>query len=378
MVKITVIGWYGTETIGDRAILAGLLSLFGEVFCDFELKLGSIYPFFSERTLFEDMDFFCQCANKKQLNISLFDSRNLKDMDNAIRYGDILVMGGGPLMGMACMFMVEYAFARAKKLRKKTMILGCGVGPMRKKLYERSLVNIVRKSDVTVFRDDVSLLEYNRISGDRENGIAAIDPAVFAAMDFKENNRISDIDDSICVSIREFPEAYKISESIQSGSMNTLIIDFLIRLCACNKPVYLLPMHYFGVGYDDRIFMNQVKNKLGSNAVSVQNNPLSLCETMRKFAGASMCVGMRFHSVVLQAILNGNNIILDYTDPATGKIGSFIRQIRAGEHYKNRYIALQTAGSELPELYINKPFEYNRRLLAEFRSSYIIVMRNSI
>jgi polysaccharide pyruvyl transferase WcaK-like protein len=57
MVKITVIGWYGTETIGDRAILAGLLSLFDEVFGDFELKLGSIYPFFSERTLYEDMDF---------------------------------------------------------------------------------------------------------------------------------------------------------------------------------------------------------------------------------------------------------------------------------------------------------------------------------
>lgn len=24
--KITIIGWYGTETIGDRAILAGLFS----------------------------------------------------------------------------------------------------------------------------------------------------------------------------------------------------------------------------------------------------------------------------------------------------------------------------------------------------------------
>lgn len=26
MVKIAIIGWYGTETIGDRAILAGILS----------------------------------------------------------------------------------------------------------------------------------------------------------------------------------------------------------------------------------------------------------------------------------------------------------------------------------------------------------------
>jgi polysaccharide pyruvyl transferase WcaK-like protein len=287
-------------------------------------------------------------------------------------------MGGGPLMGMACMFMVEYAFARAKKLRKKTMVLGCGVGPMRKKVYERSLVNIIQKSDATVFRDDTSRLEYNRISGGRGNDIAAIDPAVFAALCFRENTGTPERDDVIVAAVREFPDAYKISKSIQSDVMNKLIIDFLRRLCSCNKPIQLLPMHYFGVGYDDRIFMNQIKNKLGDNAVFVQNNPLSLYETLGKFTGASMCVGMRFHSVVLQTILNGNNIILDYTDPGTGKIGNFVRQIGAEECYRNRYVALQTAGNTLPELYVDKPFAYNGKLLDEFKNNYISVMKDAI
>jgi polysaccharide pyruvyl transferase WcaK-like protein len=137
-------------------------------------------------------------------------------------------------------------------------------------------------------------------------------------------------------------------------------------------------MHYFGVGYDDRIFMNQIKNKLDNNAVFVQNNPLSLYKTLGKFAGASMCVGMRFHSVVLQTILNGSNIILDYTDPASGKIGNFVRQIGAEEPYRNRYVALQTAGNTLPELYVDKPFAYNGKLLDEFKNNYITVMEDTI
>ena len=43
--KITIIGWYGTETIGDRAILAGLISIFNQAYDEFEVKLGSLNPF---------------------------------------------------------------------------------------------------------------------------------------------------------------------------------------------------------------------------------------------------------------------------------------------------------------------------------------------
>ena len=56
--KITIIGWYGTETIGDRAILTGIFSFFNQLFNKIEIKLGSLYPFFSKRTLNEDYSFY--------------------------------------------------------------------------------------------------------------------------------------------------------------------------------------------------------------------------------------------------------------------------------------------------------------------------------
>jgi polysaccharide pyruvyl transferase WcaK-like protein len=356
MVKLTIIGWYGTETIGDRAILAGLLSLFTEVWGNYEIKLGAIYPFFTEKTICEDYNFYCQCTKKPVLNISIFDSRNKKELDNAIRTSDILIMGGGPLMDMACMFMIEYAFKKAKKLKKKTMILGCGVGPIHKKLYEKTLLHIVRNSDITVFRDETSLNEYNRLLGKNSNAQAAIDPAVFAAFIFKNEYKISaeSKENVIVASIREFDKTYKINNTIDIDDINKMVVDFIGRLSELEKPIHLVPMSYFGLAYDDRKFMNIIKWQLEKDCISVQNKPLSLYETMKVFSEADSCIGMRFHSVVLQTVLNGNNIILDYTDPATGKIGNFIRQINTEEHYKDSYIALQKGFSSLPVLNTNK------------------------
>ena len=56
--KATIIGWYGTETIGDRAILAGIIRLLSEVASDIVIELGSLSPILSERTLRDDGHFF--------------------------------------------------------------------------------------------------------------------------------------------------------------------------------------------------------------------------------------------------------------------------------------------------------------------------------
>ena len=165
MVKIAIIGWYGTETIGDRAILAGIFSILNRAYGVYEVKLGSIYPFFTERTLLEDSEFYRKCANNGIGELNLFDSQNPEAMDDVIEWCDILVMGGGPLMGMWSLYMIEYAFSKAKRLRKRTLILGCGVGPMITKRYERSVVHIIEKADVTIFRDEISTGEYRRIGG---------------------------------------------------------------------------------------------------------------------------------------------------------------------------------------------------------------------
>ncbi len=81
--NICVLGWYGTETIGDRAILAGLIHFFNETFASYELQLGSLNPFFSRRTFIEDQHLY-----GSQAQLSLFDSTDSKQLDFAIQKAD--------------------------------------------------------------------------------------------------------------------------------------------------------------------------------------------------------------------------------------------------------------------------------------------------
>lgn len=346
--RIAVIGWYGTETIGDRGILAGLISFFAQSYGDFELLLGSLHPFFSERTLDEDDAFYKQTTGK-DIKLSLFDSTKPKELDRAIRSADLVAMGGGPLMGMDALFMVEYAFKKAKKTGKKTALLGCGVGPLFQKKYQRSVLRISRHSDIVILRDTVSKTTLESIYAkfgqvfNAEKVDTSYDPAAEAALLFKRFYEIKE-EAFVAVNLREFPLSY--SENREGGHINDALEDFTkeTALKYCNRPIRLIPMHYFHVGGDDRVYLNSIAQKLKLPNVEVQNSNLSLQETMRVYASAYFNIGMRFHSVVLQTILSGKNYVLDYTEPKKGKIYGFLQDIDPNGFYEDRYIALQQDG----------------------------------
>ena len=101
-------------------------------------------------------------------------------------------------------------------------------------------------------------------------------------------------------------------------------------------------MHYFHIGGDDRIYLNQIALNSDLKNITVQNANLSLKETMDVFKDSIFCVGMRFHSVILQTMVSGKNYILDYTEPATGKISGFLSEIDQSNFFVDRYTSLQT------------------------------------
>ena len=348
--KITVIGWYGTETIGDRAILAGLFSFFKKAFDDFEIKLGSLYPFFSERTINEDY-LFWKSIIKKDIKVDLFDSKNSKKLDSSIKDSDIIVMGGGPLMDIEPMYMIEYGFKKAKKLNKKTALLGCGIGPLFNKKYEKCLINIINNADLIILRDSISRKKvediYNRFNKkcENENIFVSFDPAIQCCKDYIIlNNERKDLTKYIAVNLRKYPKEYGIStHKGDSYKINNLLKKFIENIATKfdKMEIKLIPMHYFHVGNDDREFLNNIKFDLNLSNINVQNKNLNLYETMQIYQNAKFNIGMRYHSVILQTMLNGRNFILDYTEPKQGKIFGFINDIDKYGFYEKRYIYLQ-------------------------------------
>lgn len=337
--NICIIGWYGTETIGDRAILAGILSIFGEICVNFSVSIGSLFPNFTERTLLEDSTFYYEISNNKITDILIFDSLNSKSLRGNIKKSDLLIIGGGPLMDIEQMYMLEYAFKYAKRKGKKTAVLGCGWGPLNNPIYSQIAESIINKSDLTIFRDSTSLNQF-KSSNNRENTnqqiFSSIDPAFFCAQYYK-NNYPRKEGEYIAVNFRD------ISLDQYEGNKwenEEVFKNILSRLSEHSLPIHLIPMHTFYVGGDDRYLLNRLYFETKNANIIVHNNPLNLVEVMDLYMNAKICVGMRFHSIVLQTILNGKNIILDYTNPKTGKIISMMQELNMEDNYHKQYYSL--------------------------------------
>ncbi len=374
--KITIIGWYGTETIGDRAILAGLISFFNKSYDYFEIKLGSLYPFFSERTINEDYSFYKEIINK-EIKIDIFNSKDSKELTNAIKNSDFIAMGGGPLMDLDELFMIEYAFKKAKKLNIKTALLGCGVGPLFHKKYRKSVLNIFLNSDIIILRDNKSrdnleniYKEFNKFF-DTSLINTSYDSAVECTLEYNKLN-LKIERNYIAINLREFPLEY--NKQNKSKNINNELKYFIKSLSEKykNKEIRLIPMHYFHIGGDDRVFLNSIAFELKKDNIKVQNQNLTLKETIEIYQNAYFNVGMRFHSVVLQTIVSGKNYVLDYTEPRKGKIFGFLDDIDKESFYKDRYISLQE-----DEININivtnekREFKFNENKVIQRLNVYI-------
>lgn len=375
MVKIAVIGWYGTETIGDRAILAGLIRVMSEAYGDIHIHLGSLYPVVSEHTLIDDTDFFIRCAFSGKASFSLFCSSRTEDLKCAINNSDLLIVGGGPLMDISQMYMLHYSFAYAANKKVKIAICGCGWGPLKDKKYIQLALDIAKWSDLVIFRDKTSLELYNSYTKTHKNIFDYIDPAAFALDFYLTTKRHNNDSNMICVNYREIMDDM---QGVYDKDIENKLVHLTKNIADQFKEatVCLVPMHTFSIGGDDRVVLNRICKTINAPNVFVQNNPLTLEETMDKYFEASFCVGMRFHSILFQMMLNGRNYILDYTDMNNGKTINLLHQLHATDFYANRYISLQRK-DDISFTFDKKSqlFMYNKSMINQMYASYVTHLR---
>jgi polysaccharide pyruvyl transferase WcaK-like protein len=261
-----------------------------------------------------------------QQPVVLYDSKKPRQLESLIKNCDALFMGGGPLMDLASIYLIEYAFKYARKKQKTTIVYGCGIGPLKNPKYQKSVINLIKNSDYAILRDINSLTLLQELTSYNKKITAkclvGIDPAVECVLQYQKFYEQQETDIStIAVNLRYFPREY----SGTGESVNTALENFVLRLATSypDKTIHLIPMHYFHIGDDDRYVLNSIAQKhLQVENIFVQNVPLNLVDTMRMFEKAYFTVGMRFHSVVLQTLLNGKNFVFDYT--SAGKTVGFL------------------------------------------------------
>ncbi|MEM6263238.1 MAG: polysaccharide pyruvyl transferase family protein [Bacteroidota bacterium] len=326
---IYITGWYGTETVGDKAILGAIMNHY-EAECDgkVEFWISAYYPFVTERTLVE--------LEKPGRVIPVYSA----DFIKAAKTADITVMGGGPLMGIEALATPLTAFRVAKQAGKKLVIFGCGMGPLKEKVHLDAATEMLKLSDEITLRDQTSVAWAKQLTG--RTDISCIgDPAGQYVREIAENLSPETKPYLACF-LRDWTPEY-IGDLSPEEQLN-LKLQFESRIAEEIKHICkvhnLIPafycMHTFFVGGDDRDFYRRfIKTHFEGEAHYLEHRPSSVNQIISAMKSARFNICMRFHSVLMAHTLGVDFFAIDYTNG--GKIKGFLQDNDA----LDRMISLQ-------------------------------------
>lgn len=315
--KILIVGWYGTETVGDKAILGAIVDHYLNVEQKPEFIIASLFPFVTERTI-------------KELGIQAkvipFYSRSFV---NHAANSDVVVMGGGPLMQMDALNIPLNAFKIAKKFGRKTVTFGCGIGPLYNKKYENIVQRILKLSDEIRLRDTKSVQIAEKYVPKKTVELFG-DPARSYVKSVGEKIVVEKKERVLCCFLREWSYEYARSFSmdeflIMRGQFEKKLADAIKEIC---RKQNLFPkfysMHTFHVGGDDRIFYRKFLNEHFEGCeYYVEKRPSTVDMIVQAMKTAELNICMRFHSVLFAHTLETNFYAVDYT--RGGKIKAYLK-----------------------------------------------------
>lgn len=330
--KVLIVGWYGTETAGDKAILVTIVErLKKRSRPPEEIILSSLHPFVSRHTLLE---------------LGLPDMRIVETFEaefrEACQSADEVVVGGGPLMDLEALNHILYAFIQAQKRGKTTRVEGCGIGPLTNPRYIRTVKEILRLANLITLRDGKSTRRC--VEEFQREARVVEDPAtdyVRAWRNAHSHEKMSlsgpegDAVDVACF-LREWGTDYAgdmTADEFQSKkeAFERGLEAFLARLITeGGLRVGLYPMHSFSVGGDDRKFNRRLAARLVENhgvppeSLHVARLPMSPSELLDAMRRSKMNLCMRFHSVLFAETLGAPYLAIDYT--RGGKIQAFLEE----------------------------------------------------
>lgn len=248
------------------------------------------------------------------------------------------------------------------------------------KQYRKSVLSIIEHSDLVILRDNKSKENLREIYREFEVSfpeviLTSFDPAVECAVIANELHGKRD-QNYVAVNLREFPLGY--ARNFDAQNINNQLCGFIAGLSDMfrDRTIRLIPMHYFHVGGDDRLFLNRIALELNRKNLVVQNSNLTLEDTIRVYRNAYFNIGMRFHSIVLQTIVSGRNFVLDYTEPGRGKICGFLSDIDKQGFYASRYISLQNDKLSTDAIHnVSSEFVYDERQICASLDIYVQKLR---
>ena len=310
--KILLVGWYGTETAGDIAILSGIMEEYLEKNPKLEFILFSLYPYYTRLTVSE-----MEPRLSSRLQVRSYHGM---PASHAVDECAAIVMAGGPLMDIPQTRLVASLFLLFYNRNKYRIVERCGIGPLNVEEYRRNVMRIIMMANQVSVRDQASKRLLRSLGIEKEIH-ARNDPSqtFVARTNITYTHQQSRIIRCFLRELTtEYPQATTLADATQKLKL------FLSRLLEWypRHQIELWSMHYFPIGNDDRLYAKKLAGDIGSDRILVDYKPRAPKEILQAMAEAHFCVCMRFHSVVFAATIGAPFIAIDYT--AGGKIRGYL------------------------------------------------------
>jgi polysaccharide pyruvyl transferase WcaK-like protein/MoaA/NifB/PqqE/SkfB family radical SAM enzyme len=317
--KVLICGWYGTETLGDKAILGGIVTSLLASLETMELHVASLEPYISDMTV----------RQMPELEGCKFHS--IADAVKISSSMDLVVFGGGPLMAIAPLADMIVIFQKALENKIPTLIAGCGVGPLGASYYNDGIKYLLLQASHRIYRDRKSLQSAQMLGIDTSSDKVAEDPAFTwlqgcVSTDVSSHNQTKIIKQpSLLLGLRDWPyqeyahnlsilEAERLKHRFEAEVVAA--IEELVNKYS-NITIIPFPMCTNHIGGDDRWFYRRLlRNKskmydfLDLTYLGAEVNPL---DAVNVFQSASVALTMRFHSLVFALSLALPAVAIDYT-----------------------------------------------------------------
>ncbi|BBD78255.1 polysaccharide pyruvyl transferase family protein [Hydrogenophilus thermoluteolus] len=315
-VRVLICGWYGTETLGDKAILGGVLQALREHLGTIDVVLVSLFPYVSEMTRRQMEELKSVHIVPREQGVQLASQ------------ADLVVFGGGPLMAIDEIADMLVIFEVAKNAGRKTLVSGCGVGPLGASWHNEAIGQILHKADARIYRDEQSRSVAAKLGVNVETDLVAEDPA-FTWLAIQRQTLLHTkrphTGKILLLGLRDFPYEHYARHLSKAACLETkrrcekAVLEALTQLIEKYPDLVIrpLPMCTNHFGGDDRWYYrhlfrgnHQLADRLDLSLLGAELAPKDYCDA---FMQATVALTMRFHSLVFALALEVPAVAIDYT-----------------------------------------------------------------
>jgi polysaccharide pyruvyl transferase WcaK-like protein len=303
---VLLLGWYGTETTGDRAILGGIIDQVREVDPSLVIAVASYDRFLTEETVVQ----LGESGRGVQV-VTLQEARGL------VRFGHLrfVAIAGGPLMDLGALSDLVDIFVLATQAGIPRLILGCGVEALESRWSKRQVGRLLSASSAILVRDSRSA-KMARLLGAQVPVQQVLDPAFLWLDAWRRRSNIMPAPlGHWLLAARQWPARQfgaKLSHADRSDLARRAHLQLLQIAAAFPMPLKPLAMNSYAVGGDDRFYLRRLFQ--GRDEMSTFSwDHLTLNQTAASVGSSSGVVAMRFHSNVFALALGRPVIPIDYT-----------------------------------------------------------------